>query len=153
MLKPGEDYSDLGECYVIFITENDVIGMDKPIYRVERHIKECDCLPFNDGEHIIYVNGKVKASDTALGRLMNDFFCTDAKDMHYKELSDKVRYYKETEEGVETMCKAMDDMRDELKQKLARKMIERGELSLEDIADYSELPLEKVKELAENKTA
>ena len=47
----------------------------------------------------------------------------------------------------------MDDMRDELKQKLARKMIERGELSLEDIADYSELPLEKVKELAENKIA
>ena len=47
----------------------------------------------------------------------------------------------------------MDDMRDELKQKLARKMIERGELSLEDIADYSELSLEKVKELAENKTA
>ena len=85
--------------------------------------------------------------------LMNDFFCTDAKDMHYKELSDKVRYFKETEEGVETMCKAMDDMRDELKLKLARKMIDRGELSLEDIADYSELPLEKVKELAENKTA
>lgn len=89
---------------------------------VRRHIKDCDCLPFNDGEHIIYV-------------------------------IDKVRYFKETEEGVETMCKAMDDMRDELKLKLARKMIDRGELSLEDIADYSELPLEKVKELAENKTA
>ncbi len=89
---------------------------------VRRHIKECNYLPFNDGEHIIYV-------------------------------IDKVRYFKETEEGVETMCKAMDDMRDELKLKLARKMIDRGELSLEDIADYSELPLEKVKELAENKTA
>ena len=43
-LKPGEDYSDLGESYVIFITENDVIGMNKPIYRIERQIKECNYL-------------------------------------------------------------------------------------------------------------
>ena len=114
---------------------------------VRRHIKECDCLPFNDGEHIIYVNGKVKASDTALGMLMNDFFCTDAKDMHYKELSDKVRYFKETEEGVETMCKAMDDLREEVRIENARKF------SLDDVVECSGLPLEKVKELAENKTA
>ena len=65
-------------------------------------------MPFNDGEHIIYVNGKVKASDTALGMLMNDFFCTDAKDMHYKELSDKVRYFKETEEGLGLYYKVLE---------------------------------------------
>ena len=152
-LKPGEDYSDLGESYVIFITENDVIGMNKPIYRIERQIKECNYLPFNDGEHIIYVNGKVKASDTALGMLMNDFFCTDAKDMHYKELSDKVRYFKETEEGVETMCKAMDDLREEVRIENARKMLANGKFSLDDVVECSGLPLEKVKELAENKTA
>ena len=120
---------------------------------VRRHIKECDCLPFNDGEHIIYVNGKVKASDTALGMLMNDFFCTDAKDMHYKELSNKVRYFKETEEGVETMCKAMDDLREEVRIENARKMLANGKFSLDDVVECSGLPLEKVKELAENKTA
>ena len=27
---------------------------------VRRHIKECDYLPFNDGEHIIYVIDKVR---------------------------------------------------------------------------------------------
>ena len=118
-----------------------------------QRVKECDCLPFNDGEHIIYVNGKVKASDTALGRLMNDFFCTDAKDMHYKELSDKVRYYKETEEGVETMCKAMDDLREEVRIDNARKMLANGKFTLEDIVECSGLPLEKVKELAEDKPA
>ena len=156
MLKPGEDYSELGESYVIFITENDVIGSGLPIYHINRHIIECDYLPFNDGEHIIYVNGAMKPSDTALGRLMSDFFCTEAKDMNYKELSDKVRYYKETEEGVENMCKAFDDLREETAQKTrvenAVKMIADG-LDLDRVAKYSGLPIEKVRELAGAKTA
>lgn len=156
MLKPGEDYSELGKSYVIFITENDVIGSGLPIYHINRHIIECDYLPFNDGEHIIYVNGAIKPSDTALGRLMSDFFCTEAKDMNYKELSDKVRYYKETEEGVENMCKAFDDLREETAQKTrvenAVKMIEDG-LDLDSVAKYSGLPIEKVRELAGAKTA
>lgn len=156
MLKPGEDYSELGESYVIFITENDVIGSGLPIYHINRHIIECDYLPFDDGEHIIYVNGAMKPSDTALGRLMSDFFCTEAKDMNYKELSDKVRYYKETEEGVENMCKAFDDLREETAQKTrvenAVKMIEDG-LDLDRVAKYSGLPIDKVRELAGAKTA
>ena len=44
---------------------------------------------------------------------MHDFFCTDPDDMHYKELADKVRYFKENEKGVATMCKVMEDMRNE----------------------------------------
>ena len=30
---------------------------------------------------------------------MHDFFCTDPDDMNYKELADKVRYFKEDEKG------------------------------------------------------
>ena len=44
---------------------------------------------------------------------MHDFFCTDPDDIHYKELADKVRYFKEDEKGVATMCKVMEDMRNE----------------------------------------
>ena len=79
-------------------------------------------MPFNDGEHIIYV-------------------------------IDKVRYFKETEEGVETMCKAMDDLREEVRIENARKMLANGKFSLDGVVECSGLPLEKVKELAENKTA
>ena len=68
---------------------------------------------FDDGEHIIYVNGADKNASTELGKLMHDFFCTDPDDMHYKELADKVRYFKENEKGVATMCKVMEDMRNE----------------------------------------
>ena len=33
--------------------------------------------------------------------------------MNYKELADKVRYFKEDEKGVAAMCKVMEDMRNE----------------------------------------
>ncbi|WP_196229181.1 PD-(D/E)XK nuclease family transposase, partial [Butyrivibrio fibrisolvens] len=35
-LKKKQTYTDLKESYVIFFTENDVIGGNKPIYHVER---------------------------------------------------------------------------------------------------------------------
>ena len=65
----------------------------------------------NDGEHIIYVNGSYLA-DTPLGKLVHDFNCKEAKDMYYKELADRVRYFKETEK-VESMCRTMEVMRNE----------------------------------------
>lgn len=88
---------------------------------------------------------------------MSDFFCTEAKDMYYKELSDRVRHYKETEKGVDGMCDILDEMKNEARTKTmienAQKMIKAGKLSYEDIAEYSGLSLEKVREIAGNKTA
>ena len=92
-IQPGENFNDLPETYVIFITENDVIGMGEPLYMIERRIVNID-KPFNDGSHIIYVNGAEKNAATELGKLMHDFSCTSADDMYYRELADKVRYYK-----------------------------------------------------------
>ena len=156
MLEPGEDFADLRENYVIFITENDVLGFDRPIYHVERVISESN-VQFEDGEHIIYVNGSMKSKDTALGKLMSDLYCTDANDMCYEELSERVRQYKETEEGAETMCDILDEMRNEavLKDRIenAKKMMEIGKMSIEEIALCSGLSIEKVRELAGNKSA
>ncbi len=101
---------------MIFITENDVIGDGLPLYTVDRQITNTG-KPFDDCEHIIYVNGADKDASTALGKLMHDFFCTDPDDMHYKELADKVRYFKEDEKGVAAMCKVMEDMRNEADRK------------------------------------
>ena len=90
LLEAGENFSKLPETYVIFITENDVIGKNKPLYIIERMIINTD-ESFGDGEHIVYVNGADKDSTTELGKLMHDFFCTSPDDMNYKELADKVR--------------------------------------------------------------
>lgn len=97
-------------CAVI-ITENDVLKAGLPIYHIDRTIKETGAV-FEDETHIVYVNSQIK-DETELGKLMHDFSCTDAKDMHYKILANRVRYFKEDAKGVETMCKAMEDMRKE----------------------------------------
>ena len=64
---------------------------------------------------------------------------TDAEEMCYKELSERVRQYKETTEGVDTMCDILDEMRKEASTKaiieFAAKLIKDGSLSLEKIAE------------------
>lgn len=91
-ISSGDDTELLPETYVIFITENDVLESNLPIYHVERMIKENGKL-FDDKAHIIYVNGEIK-DDTPLGRLMQDLSCTNPDDMNYKELADRARYFK-----------------------------------------------------------
>ena len=51
------------------------------------------------------------------------------------------------------MCEIWDEVRNEARIENARKMIRNGKLSLEEIAECSGLTLEKVRELAGNKSA
>ena len=96
-------------------------------------------------------------NDTALGKLMHDFSCTSAEEMHYQILADRVRYYKEDREGVATMCKAMEDMRNEAVKenaiKAARSFLALGKLSYEEIANSLGLTVDEVKALDESKPA
>ena len=98
----------LNETYVIFITERDVLKKGLPIYHIDRTIAETGEV-FGDGAHIIYVNSKIQ-DETSLGKLMSDFYCTKVEDMNYQVLADRVRYFKEDEEGVAVMCKELEEM-------------------------------------------
>ena len=108
--------------------------------------------PFGDDAHIIYVNFQIK-DETELGRLIHDFSCTDPKDMFYKILADRVRYFKEDEEGVLPMCSEMENMRKAERIEIAKRMPASGKLTYEDIAAFTELTLEEIKALAVQKTA
>ncbi|MCM1500449.1 MAG: PD-(D/E)XK nuclease family transposase [Clostridium sp.] len=155
ILKAGDDTEDIPDSYVIFITENDVMKGNQPIYPVERYVTigENKVL-FGDGSHIIYVNGTYRGDDE-IGKLMHDFSCTDPDDMNYEELAKRARYFKKDEKGVAAMSKILEDMRNEKAKEVridnALCMIKDGELSLEKIALYSGLSLEEIKEL-ESKT-
>lgn len=144
---------------MVFITENDVLGENIPIYHVDRIVRETGKM-FNDQSHIIYVNSQIK-DETALGKLMHDFTCTNAKDMYYEVLADRVHYFKEDEKGVAIMCKAMEDMRNEAAReavkanaiKAARSFLALGKLSYEEIANSLGLTVDEVKALDESKPA
>ena len=118
LTESGDAYDALNETYVIFITERDVLKRSLPIYHINRIIEETG-ESFGDEAHIIYVNSQIK-DETALGRLMHDFSCTDPDDMSYPILAQRVRYFKEDTKGVATMCRAMEEMRAEAAEKAAR---------------------------------
>ena len=156
--EPGEQYENLNETYVIFITEHGVLRGGRPIYCIERTVQETG-ESYGDGTHILflYVNAQMK-DDTALGQLMHDFSCTSADEMHYQILADRVRYFKEDKEGVATMCKIMEDMKNEAAKRnsieTARVLLAMGKLSYEEIAQSVRLlTVDEVKALDEGKPA
>ena len=110
--------------------------------------------PFDDGEHILYVNGEYRG-DSDIGKLMHDFSCTDADDMNFDLMAERTRYLKENPEGVEQMCKVIEDMRKEEREEATKaekkrtvfRMLADGTLALEKIAEYVGLPLDEVKKL------
>ncbi len=145
LLKKGEGFEQLPETWVIFITENDVIGKGLPLYPVER------CFlgtgeKFEDGSHILFVNGAYRG-DTPIGRLMHDFSCTDPADMYYRTLAERVKFFKESKEGIEIMCRAMEDMIKQSMIDVAKKMLEDGTITLEKIAEFVGLSVDEVREI------
>lgn len=152
--EPGDRYDQLYETYVIFITENDILKAGLPIYHIERTIQETG-MPFGDGAHIIYVNSQIK-DDTKLGRLMQDFTCTNPDDMNYSVLAQRVRYFKEDTKGVATMCRAFEEVREEGKREqaveFARSMLADG-MPYEIVAKYTKLSVEEVKALDTKRSA
>ena len=107
-VSKGTEFPDLPETYVIFITEHDIWKRGKPLYKVRRSFEDTEEV-FNDGAHILYVNGECR-SESPLGRLMHDFFCSDPNDMYSDVLAERVRFFKEDEKGVATMCKVMEEI-------------------------------------------
>ena len=105
-LNPGQDFEELPESYVIFITRDDILGYGLPIYHIDRQIKELK-EAFQDEAHIIYVNSR-NQDDTELGRLMHDLHCKKADEMHSPILAKRVYELKETQKGVELMCHEME---------------------------------------------
>lgn len=147
ILPAGFEVENLAETYVIFITENDVIGKNKPIYHIDRYIREADEY-FDDGSHIIYVNASYK-DDTELGKLMHDFSVVEPEDMNFKVLANVTGYYKKDKEGIQAMCKAMEDMITDDRKDTALRLLKQGVLTNEQIAEGVGLDVEVVNALAE----
>ena len=159
LLKPGDTFDQLPETWIIFITENDVLEAGLPIYQIERQIVNLS-KPFDDGEHILYVNGAARNDSTELGKLMQDFFCIDPDDMHFPELAEKARYYKQDEKGVEKLSRTMEEfgkiVADEAvwneKVDTVLRCLDNG-LPHETIARLTDLTVEQIKEIAGQRSA
>ena len=157
-LKSGGDVGMLRDTYVIFITENDVMGGGCEVYEIDRTIRQMKGKGFGDGTHIVYVNGATRSA-TEIGRLMHDLLCPDAAKMHFDLLKKRVSQFKNSEEGRHYMCEAMEriEARGEARGKregkretmieTAKRLLANGKLMLKEIAECSGLSLAQVKKL------
>ena len=69
MLKSGQEFVEINDSYVIFITEKDYYSKGKLVYYIEQNIDDEES--FDDGSHIIYVNGSYNDDDN-IGHLISD---------------------------------------------------------------------------------
>ena len=146
-LDKGEEFTELPEVYVIFITENDVLGGGLPMYTVERVIAETG-KPFGDRSHIVYVNGRHRDAGTALGKLVHDIFCERQEEMYYSPLAERVGYFKgDRKEGKKVGALSERIIRDTQKE-IAQRMIEGGKIAVAKIAEYTGLSVSTVRRMA-----
>lgn len=113
-LGRGQEFEELPETYIIFLTENDIYGGGAPLYRIER-INITQKIMFEDEAHIIYVNGAFHG-ESQIGRLMHDFRCTDPGEMYFDLMREMAGYYKENPKGVNEMCREMEDLRNKARE-------------------------------------
>lgn len=151
-LNPGEPFEALPGAFIIFITRDDVLGDNFPIYHVHRTIDE-NGKRFNDDACIIYVNSQIQ-DDTDLGKLMHDFHCKNADEMYSDVLAARTRLLKETPEGVDIMSRELEEIYEAGQESAAKRekistalrMLADG-VNPELVAKYVELALEDVKAL------
>lgn len=95
------DYDELPDQIMIYIGDTDIWKYGRTIYEfqmIEIHV----VFPINDGLREIFVNTEVN-DGTAIAQLMHYFTTADPYDMSQGDLSQKVNYYKVSQEGKKFM--------------------------------------------------
>ena len=112
-----------------------LVNYQTPMWFLSQNVITTTGKPFDDGTHILYVNGEYRG-DSEIGKLMHDFNCTQADDMIFPLMAEKTRYLKENPKGVSEVCKQMEDLRNE-------SIFEGKILTLIDLVEDGTLTLDK----------
>ncbi len=125
-LHSGQEFKELPDTYTIFITEKDFYGKGKPVYPIER-MNLVTGKSFEDGEHILYVNGEYRGeSEGGVSEM-----CRILEDMRNESLKEGIK-----KGAVNT----------------AKKMLADGTVTLEKIAEFVGLSVDEVKKIETGQT-
>ncbi len=112
-MKSRDDWEKLAETWIIIITENGYLCKGKPYRTVNRYFDD-DREPFDDKQHIRYVNAQ-RISDDPIGRLMADFNATDPDDVQLPSIAKRFRIFKTANIGDENVSEVMREIIEDLK--------------------------------------
>ena len=149
--EPGDEFEDVQDVIVIYISEFDMFGAGKTIYHVENVIRETG-EPVKDGLTSVYVNTEV-ADDSLIGELMQCFLKTDFEDNNFPNISRRMKELKHGEED-EIMCKSVEEYAERKAKEAAKKAAEEATRKAKEAAEEAakkaaEEATKKAKEEAE----
>ena len=104
------EYDDTNEIIAYFTLKAGMVGIKQSRFPYTHQV---DAVPGIELANFAVNTAFLQAHQNLHGVGYMIFNCTDAKDMYYKELAERVRYFKETEKGVESMCRTIEIMRNE----------------------------------------
>lgn len=114
-LEKGKDYTELPELYMIFISDFDPFDLKRNHYEIKEYVDNSG-LCYNDGVHRLYFNTAVK-DDSGLSKLLQYMADSDPDNNDFGALSQQVIYHKKQNEGVGSMCKAVEEYAKEREEK------------------------------------
>ena len=157
-LKPGQDFPDLPDAYVLFLCESDPFKRGWPCYHFRLGLED-DGTPLGDGGHIYFLNCSYKGND-AYGALARDMTSQEPTMMRDPVLRDTVHRGKIGERRTDVMSdlakeimelgerKGREEGRKEgaeqSKREIALAFLKQGVCTPEQIAEATGLPLETV---------
>lgn len=113
-LKKGCPYEELPELYLIFITEKDFLNQKTGICYIDRVVRSRGTVTDN-GVHEVYANLTYGCEDERIDELLRYMKKSDSdyQTEVFPNVVRKVRYLKEQKEGVEIMCRILEEERNE----------------------------------------
>lgn len=156
--EKGIAYDEIPDVYVIYISRFDMFKSNCTVYHVDRIIRETGEVVEN-GFYEVYLNagnnaGNNDGSKTA--ELLQYMTATNGGNAKFPNISKRVKYFKEEEEGIEIMCDIVEAYAQERAKKAAkevaretaRKFFESG-VSYEIVEKSIDLPSEELKQIYE----
>lgn len=110
-VEKGIQYKDLPDVYLIFISKFDPFQENRTIYHINRVIEETGTVVEN-GVHEVYVNTAIN-DGTDISELMQFFKRSVGEHKNFQKLSNKVKYFKESQKGVIEMCQLVEEYAEE----------------------------------------
>lgn len=112
-LDKGRKYEDLPELYLIYMTKFDLFHLGQAKYTISRSITGTDVV-LDNGVHELYINA-ANDDGTEIAELMEFFTETGTRKPQFPDLSGRIYYLKEEQEGITRMCEAVRKYGDECK--------------------------------------
>ena len=122
--KTGSSFEDVPDVCIVYLSMFDFLKGDKTIYHTKKILQETGAS-VEDGLQEIYVNTEIY-DGTNISELMQCMKQETIANRKFPALARRVNYYKESQEGVDTMCDVMKELIEERDKEIIINLLKQG---------------------------